>query len=306
MEDPHIPESFSRKIGIRRFLATILHDHLLFLASGLSFDALLAAIPLALVFLAILGADDLRAVLDMIMPTGTAGTDAPLGNAERILNTVVASRRELSLYGAPLFLLFSTRLFASARIALDQIRAVTTRRRFVHDLAYDLLMVLTTTTLFALNSYISVPAFAWSGLERLTAHLLAIAFGTVLFSSVYFLAPTKRLEWRIVLLVGFIVSVAFEISKTLFGVYVVQFATVNQVVSHANAIAVLLFVFWIYVMALIFLLGGEIAKAVEERRRSTGTAGAGDGHPRRRKSDARPVIEDKPESTTSQTVSDSS
>ncbi len=277
----------------------------MFLASGLSFDALLAAIPLALVFLAILGADDLHVVLDMIMPTGPGGTDAPLGNAERILNTVVASRRELSLYGAPLFLLFSTRLFASARIALDQIRAVKTRRRFMHNLAYDLLMVLTTTTLFALNSYISVPAFAWSGTEWLTAHILAIAFGTVLFSSVYFLAPTRRIEWHIVLLVGCIVSVVFQISKTLFGVYIVQFATVNQLISHANAIAVLLFVFWIYLMALIFLLGGEIAKAVEERRHSTGTAGGGDDHPQRRKSDARPVIEDKPEPTTSHTVSDS-
>jgi len=305
VEEPHIPESFSRRIGIRQFLATILHDNVFFLASGLSFDALLAAIPLALVFLAILGTNDLRAVLDMIMPTGTGGTDDPLGDAERILNTVVASRRELSLYGAPLFLLFSTRLFASARIALDQIRAVKTRRRFVHDLAYDLLMVLTTTTLFALNSYVSVPAFAWSGLERLAAHLLAIAFGTVLFSSVYFLAPTKRLDWHIVLFVGFIVSVVFEISKTLFGVYIVQFATVNRLISHANAIAALLFVFWIYVMGLIFLLGGELAKAVEERRRSTGAAVAGDGHPRRRKSDAKPVIEDKSEPTTSQTVSDS-
>ncbi len=305
MEEPHIPESFNRKIGVRRFLTTIIHDHLLFLASGLSFDALLAAIPLALVFLAILGADDLRAVLDVMMPTGAAGTNAPLDNAERILNRVVASRRELSLYGAPLFLLFSTRLFASARVALDQIRAVKTRRRFVHDLAYDLVMVLTTTALFALNSYISVPAFAWSGLERLSAHLLAIAFGTVLFSSVYFLAPTRRIEWRIVLLVAFIVSVVFEISKNFFGVYVVQFATVNRLISHANAIAVLLFVLWIYVMALIFLLGGEIAKAVEERRRTTEMAVVTPGQPQRRKTDAKPpVIDDKPDPTTSQAVSD--
>ena len=66
MEEPHIPASFNRKIGIRGFLTTIVHDNVLFLASGLSFDALLAAIPLALVFLAVMGSDDLRAVLDMI------------------------------------------------------------------------------------------------------------------------------------------------------------------------------------------------------------------------------------------------
>ncbi len=289
MNEPHVPSSFSRKIQSRTFLGSIYHDNLLFLASGLSFDALLAAIPLALLFLAILGVDDLRAVLDVIMPTVPGQASAPLSGAERLLNSVVASRRELSLYGAPLFLLFSTRMFASARIALDQILGVQNRRRFVHDLAYDLLMVLTTTMLFAMNSYISVPAFLSSGLSQLAARVLAIVFGTVLFSSVYFLAPTKRLEWHNVLLVGFIVSVMFEISKTLFGVYIVQFATVNRLISHANAIAVLLFVFWIYIMAVIFLLGGEIAKAVRERR---GGTAADRSHFKRRKTDQHRMIED--------------
>ena len=289
MNEPHVPSSFSRKIQSRTFLGSIYHDNLLFLASGVSFDALLAAIPLALLFLAILGVDDLRAVLDVIMPTVPGQASAPLSGAERLLNSVVASRRELSLYGAPLFLLFSTRMFASARIALDQILGVQNRRRFVHDLAYDLLMVLTTTMLFAMNSYISVPAFLSSGLSQLAARVLAIVFGTVLFSSVYFLAPTKRLEWHNVLLVGFIVSVMFEISKTLFGVYIVQFATVNRLISHANAIAVLLFVFWIYIMAVIFLLGGEIAKAVRERR---GGTAADRSHFKRRKTDQHRMIED--------------
>ena len=287
MNEPHIPQSFNRRIRSRTFLAGIYHDNLLFLASGVSFDALLAAIPLALLFLAILGVDDLRAVLDVIMPTVPGQVSAPLSGAERLLSSVVASRRELSLYGAPLFLLFSTRMFASARIALDQILGVQTRRRFVHDLAYDLLMVLTTTMLFAINSYVSVPAFLSSGLSQLAARVLAIAFGTVLFSSVYFLAPTKRLEWHNVLLVGFIVSVMFEISKTLFGVYIVKFTTVNQLISHANAIAVLLFVFWIYIMAVIFLLGGEIAKAVRERRGGTDTGGS---YFQRRKTDEQKTI----------------
>ena len=76
----------------------------------------------------------------------------------------------------------------------------------------------------------------------------------------YYLASTDKLKWHVAL----IISVIFEISKFLFGIYLVHFATVNRVISHANAIAVLLFVFWIYLTALLFLLGGEIAKAVEE------------------------------------------
>ncbi len=269
MKEPHIPATYVRKIRVRRFLVTIFQDKVPFLASALSFDALLAAIPLALLFLAVLGADELRSALEVMMPARAAGPTEPLTTAERIFTAVVDSRRELSLYGIPLFLFFSTRLFASVRIALDQIREVKTRRRFFHDLAYDLLLVAITTALFAANSWVSLPALGFSGLDRLAGQALAVAFGTVLFFAVYFLAPTEKLEWQDALLVAFIVSILFEVSKTLFGVYLVQFATVNRVISHANAIAVLLFVFWIYLIALIFLVGGEIAKAVEEHRHGT-------------------------------------
>jgi membrane protein len=278
MHESPIPESFSRKIRKGRFVATIYRDNVLFLASALSFDALLAAIPLALLVIAVLGEADLLKVVEVVMPTQAGNPEAPLSNAERIMNSVVASRRELSLYGIPLFLVFSTRLFSSARIALDQVRGVKTRRRFVHDMAYDILLVLVTTTLFAANSLMSLPAFGFAGIDRFLAHLAAIGFGTVLFFSVYFLAPTRKLEWRTALLVAAIVSIIFEVSKVLFGTYLVQFATVNRVISHANAIAVLLFVFWIYLTALLFLMGGELAKAVEERRQRV----AGEHYPERR------------------------
>ena len=271
MKQPHIPKPFKRKIRVRRYLRTVYTDNVLFLASALSFDALLAAVPLALLFLSLVGAEELRVSLDVIMPSPTEGGEEPLFAAEQIFDAVLASRRQLSLYAIPLFLLFSTRLFASVRIALDSIRAVRTRRRFLHDLLYDLILVVATTTLFAANSYVTVPALGSSGLETLAAHLLAIGFGSVLFFVVYFMAPTEKLEWHTAALVAFLIAVIFEIFKVLYGVYLAQFATAYRIISHANAIAVLLFVFWIYLTAILFLMGGEIAKAVEEHRESKGT-----------------------------------
>jgi membrane protein len=271
VKQPHIPKPFKRKIRIRRYLSTVYSDNVLFLASALSFDALLASVPLALLFLSLVGAEELRVAIDVFMPSPTEGGAEPLSAAEQIFDAVVASRRQLSLYAIPLFLLFSTRLFSSVRIALDSIRNVRTRRRFLHDLLYDLILVVATTTLFAANSYVSVPALGSSDLEALAAHLLATGFGTVLFFVVYFMAPTEKLEWHTAALVAFLIAVIFEILKVLYGVYLAQFATVNQIISHANAIAVLLFVFWIYLTALLFLMGGEIAKAVEEHRESKGT-----------------------------------
>lgn len=133
-------------------------------------------------------------------------------------------------------------------------------------MAYDIVLVVLTTALFVANSYVSIPAIGFSRLDRLVALMMATGFATVLFFVVYYLAPTDKLKWHVALLVAFIISVVFEISKFLFGIYLVHFATLNRVISHANAIAVLLFVFWIYLTALLFLLGGEIAKAVEKHR----------------------------------------
>ena len=68
---------------------------------------------------------------------------------------------------------------------------------------------------------------------------------------VYYLASTDKLKWHVAL----IVCMICEISKFLFDIYLIHFATDNRVTSHANAIAVLLFVFWIY------LLCGRICQA---------------------------------------------
>ena len=248
----------------------------MFLASALSFDAILAAIPLALLFLATLGymfdvrADtvgDIQAVLRLLLPSQGPGADESLARAERLITAVVASRREFSLYGLPLYLLFSTRLFASARIALNKVLNVPTRHRFFYDLSRDLLLVIFTTVLFAANSLVVIPVFGFSLVDRIVSHALAIAFGTVLFFVVYSVGSDKTLRWDTALLAGFVASVAFEVSKILYGAYLAEFATVNRAISHANAIAVLLFVLWIYYTALIFLLCGEVAKSHEAHHR---------------------------------------
>ena len=123
---------------MRRFFQIAYRDNILFLASALSFDALLTAIPFAILLLSVLGffldarsevVPDLLAALQRVLPAHEGGIEDPITRAEEIITAVVESRRELSFYGVPLFLIFSTRLFTSTRIALDQIFHVRTRRR---------------------------------------------------------------------------------------------------------------------------------------------------------------------------------
>ncbi len=250
-----------------RFIKSSHHDNVLFLASALSFDALMAAIPLALLFISFLGfvlngrsPADLGSVLQLMLPPHAPGDTGPLVQAENIIQTVIGSRSQLSLYALPLFLLFSTRLFASIRVALNQILGIRTRRTFLRALGVDVILVLLTTVLFAANSVVSIPVFNSSLIDQIAGHLLAVAFGIILFFLVYSLAPDEEIPWDTALLSATVVSIGFEIAKALFGAYLANVATVNNLISHANAVAIILFVFWIYYSSLIFLLGAEVAK----------------------------------------------
>lgn len=260
-------------VFIREFARKAHEDNVLFLASALSFDALLAAVPFALLFLSILGyliegtsPDDLSSILTLILPAHEAGASNPLAQAERLITSVVQSRQDLTLYGIPLFMIFSTRLFASASIALNQILRVEIRRPFLIGIVRDIALVVVTTVLFAGNSLVTIPAFDVTWLNRLTGHFLAVVSGTTLFFVVYSLAPDKPLKWDAALVAGLLAAVAFELAKLLFGFYLVEFATITRIISHTNAIALILFVFWVYYTAIIFLLGGEVARLYQLRQ----------------------------------------
>jgi uncharacterized BrkB/YihY/UPF0761 family membrane protein len=58
-------------------------------------------------------------------------------------------------------------------------------------------------------------------------------------------------------------AVAFEIAKRLYALYLTRFATIDRLLSDANAVAFLLFLLWIYYMAFVFMLGGEVAETYD-------------------------------------------
>lgn len=254
---------------LRRFFQIAYRDNVLFLASALSFDALLTAIPFAILLLSVLGffldarADvvpDLLATLQRVLPSHEGGVGDPIARAELIITSVVQSRHELSFYGLPLFIIFSTRLFASTRIALDQIFHVKTRRRWRHDMGHDLILVGVVSVLIVSNALVTVPAISSSAFQRVYSHILAIIFGTILFFCVYALAPTRKPRLDTALIAALSAAIVFEFTKIAYGAYLEAFVSVNRVITHANGVAVFLFMVWIYVSALVFLLGGEFVK----------------------------------------------
>lgn len=274
-------------------------DNIPFLASALTFDALLAAVPFILLLLIGLthlaqavsrgpAVDTLQLFHRFLPPHSSMPDRDPFGIIERVLTGITQNRGQLSLYAAPAFLWFSTRLFAGIRTSLNDIYDVSLRppphRAFIaiYLLAKlrDVAMVLGTLVLFLANTLLttglailqargaaSVPqlAFFVSTVGRFLAELLAFAFSVSLFYVTYSYASIRRLPWRTALLASTFTAVLFEVAKRLYGLYLANFASLGGQGGDANLGAIVLFILWVYYTSLVFLLGAVVAETWELR-----------------------------------------
>jgi membrane protein len=99
------------------------------------------------------------------------------------------------------------------------------------------------------------------------AGLLAYLAVAVLFLIVYVVAPSRKMAWDTALVAALFASLGFEVAKRLYGFYLVEFVTLDRLISNTTAIALLLFVLWVYATALVFLAGGEVAETYDLARR---------------------------------------
>jgi membrane protein len=236
-------------------------------------------------------------VFHRFFPTDSSrpGQD-PFAAIESLLSGIARNRGRLSLYAAPAFIWFSTRLFAGVRTSLNDIYDVSVRppprRNFLviwlSAKLRDVGMVVATVILFLANTVLStalailwargaarVPQFAFfvSTLGRLTGELLAFGFSISLFYLTYSYASVRRLPWKTALLASTFTAVLFELAKRLYGLYLANFASLEGHVGDASIGAAVLFVLWVYYTAIVFLLGGVVAetwelRAMQQRQRT--------------------------------------
>jgi membrane protein len=219
---------------------------------------------------------------------GAADGD-PFGIMERLLTGITQNRGQLSLYAAPAFLWFSTRLFAGIRTALNDIYDVSLRPArprgflmvYLHAKLRDAIMVIGTVVLFLMNTLLttglavlqargaeSVPqlAFFVSTLGRIVTEVLAFAFSVSLFYVTYRYASARRLPWKTALLAATFTAVLFEVAKRLYALYLANFMTLGAWGGDVNLAAAALFILWIYYTAIVFLLGAVVAETWELRK----------------------------------------
>ena len=274
-------------------------NHVPFLASALTFDALLAGIPFVLLLLIGLtqlaqpwagaGAVDLPHFFEAFLPLHdtTAGND-PFFLLEEILGRIAEYGSRLSLYAVPAFLWFSTRLFASIRTALNQMYDVSVRppvrRHFLVSYLLsklrDVVMVFLTLGVFLASTVLTamvglaraygevdspLVGFFFFSVGRWIPEALGLMLTFTLFFLIYKYASVRRIDTQAALVASAFGAVAFDVAKRLFAMYVGRVATVPTVTADFHLTAMVLTVLWVWYTALVFLLGGVVAETWQLR-----------------------------------------
>jgi len=268
----------------RRTIEAAFEDNIPFLASALSFDLLLTTIPFIALLLAVVGylvqhqitshQINLHELLAQVLPSVSGSSAAGAFQAvERALGGVLRLRGRLTLFGLPLFLWFSTRLFGGLRAALNEVFDTDERRAWPAAKLLDLLMVCVTGVFLLANGVLSAyqvrnaavvsDSFVVFWLWRLSVETVAFSLGVGMFFVVFKLLPSRRINWRTALVASVFCSLGFEVARRLYALYVAQFVTFDRLASDANIVALFLFLLWVYYTAYLFLLGGEVAETFD-------------------------------------------
>jgi membrane protein len=261
-------------------------DNIFFLAGAISFNILVAFVPLVLAVLGIagtvlrfqgVGAQD--TLLEYLHQTIPAAVNV---DVQLILQELADRSTGILSVGTLFFLWISTRLVGTLRTVLREIFDLAEGRSIVAGKIFDIKMVIAAGTLFAVNVLltpglrlaaefvsgelgIDPAAFPLLGQARqLWLPILAFATLWFMFFLIYRYLPPRRIGWHTAMVAATFTSLLFEILKYGFGWYVIGVADFGS--AWGNLATFVILVFWIYYISVVFILGGEVAQVVSMRR----------------------------------------
>ena len=264
-------------------------DNIFFLAGGIAFNLLLAAVPFflllatGLAYLLNQSADvssaEINAIIDRFLPPHPASEPSPIG---ALLAPIMNSRQALGTVGIIGFVWFSTRLFGSLRSVLCQIFDIESDRGIIAGKIFDVQITIVSTLLLVLytglSAYLALATTRgmvvlgelglrkdmMGGLEYNIGQAIAFCFITLMFFSLYKFLPNRHIRWQTAFIASLFTSFMFELAKRVFGAYVQSF---NPGSFYTGTVAaVVIVVIWVYYAAMLFILGGEVAQVYELRR----------------------------------------
>ena len=268
-------------------------DNVLFLAGGIAFNLILAALPFLLLLAAgvtfllphlVRGvpADSMDAVIELVDRLLPAHNHDPNSGLDKVIGQLLRKQGTVTLYSAIGFVWFSTRLFGSLRSVLASVFDIENERGIIAGKIFDVKITVVATLLFVgnvtVNTYIGLATSngaqalvelgirkdVMGGVENAFGRALALFFIALMFFALYKFLPVRRVRTRTAWVAAGFTSVAFEGARLAFEYYAARF---NPASLYSGALTgIVVVVVWLYYAALIFILGGEVGQVYELRR----------------------------------------
>ena len=263
-------------------------DNVLFLAGGIAFNILLAAVPFVLLLVwgvALTLHNRVEAnqlvvhYLDRVLPAHYESPDAP---QHKLIGDILGAHTQLGVWSAVGFVWFSTRLFGSLRTVLASVFDIEQERGIIQGKIFDIKITVLSTVLITANTLISTYVLIATKASRQVlvglgiredvmgqasawgTHLVGTAILALMFFALYKFLPIRRVRTKTAWVAALFTTVMFELAKVAFNVSVDSF---NPGSLYTGAVAaVVVIVVWVYYAALIFILGGEVGQVFELRR----------------------------------------
>lgn len=275
---------------LKRIWDNAAEDNVLFLAGGIAFNILIAALPFFLLLVSgltyllpvvtdLTPGQALDAFIDTLLPlhSDSAGTFV-----HSVTSDMIRQRNSFPIWSALLFAWLSTRLFGSLRTALADVFDIENERSIIRGKIFDFQITLVSSMLFVASTLVTtyitlattrgLSALQQAGLrqdvmtdlEYWIARGLAFLLITMMFFGLYKYLPVRKVRTRTALLAAGFSGLAFELAKYAFRIVM---AGLNPQSIYSGTIAALvIIVVWVYYAALIFLVGGEVGQVYELRR----------------------------------------
>ena len=264
------------------------------LAASISYYALFsvfpAAILMAVVFgLLISGEGARREVVDFLFDNLPLSEDQGRRDLEKVVNDVTRNPGTLGVIGLAILLYSASALMGAVRNSVAVVWGSERDRPPLRGKALDILLVLGLGVLIGLSLMITilrglavdlgkdlgVTGRVLDGALDISGFLIPFLLSLIAFAVLYLVVPHPRPRLRDVWPGIVLATIAYELAKRGFALYLDHFADYSAVYGSLGA--VITFLVFVYIAAMIFLLGGEFA-ALWPRVRA-GEFDSGEGRP---------------------------
>jgi membrane protein len=262
---------------VRQTVTEWVEDGALRLSAAMAYYSVFSIAPLLVIFISIaglvLGPDAVRGQLDEQL-SSYIGKQAAAGVQSMVQGAAKPAQGWIgTIVGFVVLLVGATGVFGQLKDALNIIWDVKVTRKsgvvgllrerllsfgMVLAIGFLLLVSLLLSTAIAalskyLNSYLGVPAEAWT----LASLLVSMVLLAVLFATIFKILPDIEVRWHEVWVGAGVTAVLFEAGKFGLGFYLGRESTAS---TYGAAASVVLLLLWVYYASCILLFGAEFTQ----------------------------------------------